>query len=427
MMKLTNFFCISILTGCLIGFQGSCAHSTSLLAGSPKPAVTATSPAPDPSEERGRLVASALVATYTAEELQKRYSRRDLPVKTGVEVHRIVYRTGVPFRPGEMTDASGVIVYPTGDHGTQSVLPWLSLQHGTITGDEEAPSAHLGYGLAEGSQGFVTAVQDYIGYGASRHLFHPYMIADTYVDSGIDMLRATRMFVRSKGHDVGPLFLQGYSEGGYATMALQRAIEEHYGHEFSLTASAPAAGPYDLVITSKVLAGKQKASPVNLPFVVLSYDHWFRQEPPLWDLSQVLRNPPGEMYQLFDGRHASRQIYEMLPHETLGLFHENFIQDTVQDAPQTVPGRLLRRWLTQESLTNKGWSPKTPTRIYHCIDDTVVPIEAAKSAWTTFKDLQPAAPVEAVFIVSPDPQNPYDHGNCPVFLRSLTWLASFKR
>ena len=42
------------------------------------------------------------------------------------------------------------------------------------------------------------------------------------------------------------LFLEGYSEGGYVTMAAVKEIEENLSHEFNITMSFPMAGAYDL-------------------------------------------------------------------------------------------------------------------------------------------------------------------------------------
>ena len=44
------------------------------------------------------------------------------------------------------------------------------------------------------------------------------------------------------------LFLLGYSEGGYATMALHRELQQFHSDEFTVTASAPMAGPWSTTI-----------------------------------------------------------------------------------------------------------------------------------------------------------------------------------
>ena len=63
----------------------------------------------------------------------------------------------------------------------------------------------------------------------------------------IDLLKAAAELSQQQGITFnGELFLAGYSEGGYATMASHKAIEENGLDGFTLIASFPAAGAYDI-------------------------------------------------------------------------------------------------------------------------------------------------------------------------------------
>ena len=70
------------------------------------------------------------------------------------------------------------------------------------------------------------------------------------------------------------LFLAGYSQGGHATMALHRLIEGQHSDEFTVTASAPAAGPYDLSGTTldAALATPSANTPRYLFYLLVSYE-----------------------------------------------------------------------------------------------------------------------------------------------------------
>ena len=47
--------------------------------------------------------------------------------------------------------------------------------------------------------------------------------------------------------DVNPeINVPGYSEGGYATMATVKEIDENLNHEIDITVTFPMAGDYDL-------------------------------------------------------------------------------------------------------------------------------------------------------------------------------------
>jgi hypothetical protein len=99
----------------------------------------------------------------------------------------------------------------------------LSYQHGTIFQDSDAPSSFLtsAEGLAGAvfaAIGFIAVLPDYIGYGDSTALLHPYVHAATLASATVDMNRAARVFFKEPGINAvtnGQLFLAGYSEGGY--------------------------------------------------------------------------------------------------------------------------------------------------------------------------------------------------------------------
>lgn len=72
------------------------------------------------------------------------------------------------------------------------------------------------------------------------------------------------------------LFLAGYSEGGYATLATQKTIEENYQNELTVTASAFGAGAYDMLGTAKELLDSNNPAALTYPayvaFVLKAYD-----------------------------------------------------------------------------------------------------------------------------------------------------------
>lgn len=127
-----------------------------------------------------------------------------------------------------MIPVSGLLGIPQNDPKTPSLL---SLQHGTIIGSEGAPSnypnsqAESGLNLIA-SLGFVTIMPDYIGYGVSKNIMHPYFDKKYSAQSVVGMIKAVKEYLKKQEISVsGRLFLLGYSEGGYTTMAAQQAIE----------------------------------------------------------------------------------------------------------------------------------------------------------------------------------------------------------
>ena len=142
---------------------------------SPEPDATAT-PAPAPATA---LVGSTLIGEYTPAQLAARVS--DIPLvgslaRYSVKVYRLTYTTR--NTDGQSVTASGALLVPV----APAAVPVISYQHGTLQPDEEnrAPSYY-----SQGSEiwsavsvlaatGYVVSAPDYIGYGASKSLPHPY-------------------------------------------------------------------------------------------------------------------------------------------------------------------------------------------------------------------------------------------------------------
>ena len=74
------------------------------------------------------------------------------------------------------------------------------------------------------------------------------------------------------------VFLAGYSEGGYATLAAQSGIESNYSEEITITASFPMAGAYDLAGTmvDYFLSEPEYENPYYVPYVLTSHI-WYYQ------------------------------------------------------------------------------------------------------------------------------------------------------
>ncbi|HYX32958.1 MAG TPA: hypothetical protein VE954_07570 [Oligoflexus sp.] len=367
--------------------------------------------------ERGTLIESALIASYTKEQLNANFQRLGLQARYGIKLFRVNYQSQISPGTGLPTEASGLVIIPdvTAEH-----LPWISLQHGTVAGKKEAPSLSPNEGLYEASQGFVTSVMDYLGYGTSANEFHPYLIASSYVPAGVDLLRATRSLTADQGITLGKLFLKGYSEGGYATMALQRALELDHSTEFTVTASAPSAGPYDLEVAALAALSRPVSNPLISSFLVLAYDQWLAPE---IDLDAVFAIDVTQLKSLYTSGVSSSDIMKALPPETRKLIEGDYLDDFLRPVPLTAQAQLMRRLLVEQSLNQDAWVPVTPTRLYHCAEDEIVAVEATEKTLAHFKTLNAEAPVTAVIARSPDASRPYSHGNCPFIFAPVSWFS----
>jgi len=167
-----------------------------------------------------------------------------------VQAYRLTYLTVDGL--GQETLASALVTVPQKPLGAAS--PVLSYQHGTITQDADAPS-HLAKvetpEVVMASLGYIVLSADYVGYGASKGVPHPYLLSAPSAAAVIDLMTAAQYWRQTaKVLDNQQLFLAGYSEGGYVTMATHRALQAgNSGFRQNLVSVAPGAGPYNLALT----------------------------------------------------------------------------------------------------------------------------------------------------------------------------------
>ena len=197
--------------------------------------------------QRGRLLKVTLQTTLTAAQVTFYLSQAgyQTTVPYGAVVRKLDYETVNP--DGGKILASGLLVVPP---GLAKALPLVCYQHGTIVQTNQVPSSTLYgeaiVGLGYAGTGYAAVLPDYLGLGDSP-AYHPYVHARTEATAAIDLLRAARTWCATNSIALnGQLFLLGYSQGGHAAMSLHREIETFHTNEFTITASAPMAGPYDL-------------------------------------------------------------------------------------------------------------------------------------------------------------------------------------
>lgn len=365
-------------------------------------------------EEISVLSSATLIAQLDQATLSQKLASTGIVARNGAKIYRVSYNT---FAPDDSpVQASGLIIVPDSQ---SPIFPWISLQHGTVAAKAEAPSLAPNEGLAEASQGFVAVVPDYLGYGDSADLLHPYIIEKSYVAPLLDMMRAAREFAAAEKINLGPLFLKGYSEGGYATLALQKAIESDITEEFKIIASAPGAGPYDVDLTGTLTVQKAKVNPANIPLLLLSYNYWLADGS--LPLSSIFVPSETNVTDALSGAYNVEQISQILPTDTYALFNQSFVEDFASVLPVIPAAKELHTLLKSQSLTGTAWAPKTQTRLYHCIDDEQIPVAVTEAAAAGFKAVN--APVEAVLIPSPNPAKPYRHSACPAIFAPIQWFG----
>ncbi len=288
-------------------------------------------------------------------------------VSDGASVYRIVYHT--TFQ-GEDLKVSGLVCVPT----TPGDYPVLSFQNGTNTLLSNAPSVNPEDDLYEllqsvASMGFVVAIPDYIGFGASAKVFHPYLHKESTVQTIIDMFYALREMDEDIDDGVSmrnEYYLMGYSQGGWSTLSLLESLDQDYPNEFNVAATACGAGSYDLSYFNQyVMDLDNYPSPAFLAYISKAYiDHGLISH----TLSDFFQAPyAAAIPQLFDGEHSIDEINDDLTTDMKALFTPAYRMGFSQDAAYAD----LRAALKENSVT--AWNCQVPLLFVHGEDDSFVP------------------------------------------------------
>lgn len=322
----------------------------------------AAPPAEEPTGP-GRLVSATPVAQFSLAQLRAATATLGVQAPAlqptyDVSAWQLNYLT--TDADGAVVTASGLVVVPAKRPGSPA-SPVLSYQHATIFLDAEAPSRALAPAeppFALASLGFVVVAADYVGYGASRGKPHPYLLAAPTAASVVDLLTAARTWRWRQGVAAnGQLFLAGYSEGGFATVATQRALQAGNSlHRAELVGSVPGAGPYDLAATLDWQLARVKD---EYPVLGALIDPGV-----LRLLGSSTRN---EVRRLL--------VRALLPGNADVVFDTRFIDAYLNDD----------RALIERQSNVHDWAPLQPVRLFHGRDDLTVPYVSGTSAHTAMR------------------------------------------
>lgn len=284
-----------------------------------------------------------------------------------VELFKITYKTA--YINNQQITASGIVILPK----VSGSYPMVSFQHGTIAANSQAPSmlplssTELILYTALASPGFITAIPDFIGFGSSNNVLHPYYVRELTASSVIDMLKAAKELAREKGIGFNSkLFLAGYSQGGYATMATHREIEKNGLNGFDLVASFPASGGYDVKAMQEYFFSLDTYDePFYLGFVAMAYKTSYSWTQPLSDFFKepyATRIPT-----LYDGTKSGSAINAQLTASIKSLVNADLLTKIDTDTKY----KYIVDSFNKNSLTD--WMPTKKMFMYHGDIDITVP------------------------------------------------------
>jgi pimeloyl-ACP methyl ester carboxylesterase len=326
------------------------------------------------------LVSVSKIGDFTKEQLNERFN-----IKTGLDylqpldkytisVYKIVYKT--KFINDSEVLASGCVIIPKDEH----VPSMISMEHGDLlTAESLAPSYYVpgptdattayNEGSAEASNGYITVLPDYLGYGASKNLFHPPFHRSSLATSCADMIRAAKEFVEDihQSWD-GKLYLQGYSEGGLANLSLQKYIQDN-NLPFNVRAASTGAAPSEITKIAQYIFNypSDTSSVKNYLAVILFYNSFYPQlhRP----ISSYLIEP-----------YASDIQNNGLGGATINNVSLNTILNPVfVNGINTATDTGFLSALADNDVFD--WKPVAPLRLYHGTYDVTIPFFNSQDAY----------------------------------------------
>jgi pimeloyl-ACP methyl ester carboxylesterase len=282
-----------------------------------------------------------------------------------VKVYTIEYRT---VFEGKEVIASGLVSVPD----ASGSFPVISFQNGTNSCHSNAPSVNYSsqlYSLLNmmSSNGYIIAMTDYLGFGSSDNMLHPYYHKESTSQAVSDMIRAVDELVNNhlKPDHNGNLFLMGYSQGGWATLASLSSMESEPPASMSIVAASCGAGAYyltDYALT--VLESETFPNPFYFPYFIEG-----RRQNALSAISlSICFNEPyaSAIPGLFDGTLCNDEINENLTESIPALFTPEIIANFAT-AAEFAP---LRNELAEASVM--PWELTIPILLAHSNGDESV-------------------------------------------------------
>lgn len=313
----------------------------------------------------GKLNGYKLIHSYSIPELDSIWKNKKInkfmaKINYPIDVFEVIYET--TWHDGTSVEASGIFFLP---RKKEKEFPMICYHHGTQVVKERniTFAGEQAICIAFSTSGYMVAFPDYIGLGNSKKT-HLYLHVETEASASIDLLRAVKeLILKEDAKQSKYLFLTGYSQGGHATLATLKVMQEKYPTEFNVTASAPMSGAYDLGGVQSEVMFKPYSHPGYLPYLMYSYQEvykCFKDENCSFKAPYAAMLPP-----LYDGKHSMSDINKVMPEVPKDILTDEFLLGLSNN--EKFPFKLA---IAENSVHN--WKPETPVLFCYCKADEQV-------------------------------------------------------
>lgn len=328
--------------------------------------------------EAGKLLGYTLVKSFPYPELKTFFKKQHipkvvLPVNTGLNIYEVIYST--TYADNSNVKASGLVYVPMSEDKEE---PLMIYNHGTeitrvynkdFTGEQTIC-------LAFAADGYVVMTPDYMGLGKGERT-QLFLNSSAESHASVDMLIAVKeLLPELKVKTSGQLFVTGYSQGGHASMATTRLLQQEYSDRFPVTASAPMSGPYN--ISQTVWDGRK--GPYGYPvFFFLLLQSYYQSIGHPERMGEALNKPYDTLIPpLMDGYHSIEYIDSLLPDTIFKTAKPEFMHRFETDS-----NFFFRVYLKQNDVYD--WVPKMPMQLCYCDADEEVTYQNSITAYNTMK------------------------------------------
>jgi hypothetical protein len=208
----------------------------------------------------------------------------------------------------------------------------------------------------------------------------------------------------------GEHFVSGYSQGGHASMAMAKRMQEDADAGFPLAGAAPMSGPYDMSGTQLPMgmAQEQYSNPAYLAYILLAWQQTYGNL--FVDLGEIFQEPyASELPAMFDGETPGEMINEYLAGPTTDIVQPGALEGLIaEDHPF---------FIAAQDNDLYQWVPESPVQMYYCTLDEQVFYENALVAEAWMNDNG----AEAISTVNGGALN---HGGCALLaiLGGTVWI-----
>ena len=338
-------------------------------------------------------------------------------IANDVTVYKIVYKTTVD---NHEINASGLVCVPAvpGDY------PVLSFQNGTNTVNADAPSENpsdYSYQMIElvASLGYIVVISDYPGFGASVSIPHPYLVREPTVRSLVDNLYAVKEMASTELTGINLIneyYLLGYSQGGWATLALHKALESDYTEDFDLIGSACGAGPYNIYLLMQgMIDAATYPMPVYLGYIVNAYTAYNQFTNTVDDIfNEEYASRIGTLY---NGMLTSSEINDQLTTVIPDLIKADFLAGFESDPAYST----VREALNNNSI--QAWHTYKPLLLLHGSADTQVDPISTENIYSAMIASGTSAEICSKVII---PGADHGSGIVPAMVQGILFLNDLK-